>query len=194
MDALLSLPVLGYLLMPSVTTYSTSLNLLFFYMVFQYYPPNCELLLTYSQTWSTLVFSQPPLKVEIVGVLGVRVLFFLVPSLLFLLFDSFIPSLVVGIKRQGALALPVRTVGGRGAKKGKGPKWYSVLGLSLFNIGLSIALQAGVELLLTYALGIRSALKITTTLPMPWSIAKDVVRGLVLREVSLIDIRWPGCH
>ena len=33
MDALLSLPILGYLVMPDLTTYSTSLNLLFFYMV-----------------------------------------------------------------------------------------------------------------------------------------------------------------
>lgn len=33
MGAYLSLPVVGYLLMPSVTSYSTSLNLLFFYMV-----------------------------------------------------------------------------------------------------------------------------------------------------------------
>ena len=33
MDAILSLPVIGYLLMPSLTSYSTSLNVLFFYMV-----------------------------------------------------------------------------------------------------------------------------------------------------------------
>lgn len=33
MDALLSLPLLGYFLAPSLTTYSTSLNVLFFYMV-----------------------------------------------------------------------------------------------------------------------------------------------------------------
>lgn len=33
MGALLSLPVVGYLLMPSLTSASTSLNLLFFYMV-----------------------------------------------------------------------------------------------------------------------------------------------------------------
>jgi hypothetical protein len=33
MDALLSLPVMGYFLMPSFATYSTSLNVLFFYLV-----------------------------------------------------------------------------------------------------------------------------------------------------------------
>jgi hypothetical protein len=124
--------------------------------------------------------------VEVVGTLGVRTLFFLAPTLLFLLFDSVIPSLAVGMKRQGAPALPTRTGGVHGAKRGKGrPQWYAVLGLSLFNIGLSIGLQVVVELLFTEVLGIRSALKITTTLPMPWSIGKDVIRGLLLREVSL---------
>lgn len=166
MDALLSLPILGYFLMP-VSTYGTSLNLLFFYM-----------------TWSTLVLSQPPLGVEVVGILVVRLFFFLAPALLFLLFDSIVPSLAVGLKTQDAPALPTRTGGINGAKKSKRrPQWYSVLGISLLNICLSIALQAAVELLFTKALKIRSALKITTTLPMPWSIAKDVARGLVLREI-----------
>jgi len=166
MDALLSLPVFGYFLMPSLTTYSTSLNVLFFYM-----------------TWSTLVLSQTPLRVEIFGTLGIRALFFLVPSLLFLIFDTIIPSLAVGIKRQGAPALPTRTGGVSGAKRGGGrPEWYKVLGLSLFNVLLSVGIQACVELLFTEILGIRSALKVTTTLPMPWSIAKDVIRGLLVRE------------
>ena len=116
-------------------------------------------------------------------------MFYLAPTLLFLFFDSTIPSLAVGLKTQGAAALPTRTGGIRGVKRGKGkPQWYSVLGVSLFNICLSILLQAAVELLFTKVLIIPSALKITTTLPMPWSIAKDVVRGLVLREVSLHDI------
>lgn len=115
-----------------------------------------------------------------------RVLFFLVPSLLFLLFDSIIPSLAVGLKTQGASALPARTEGSHRIKAGRGrPQWYSVVGLSLLNIGISVALQAAVELLFIHVLGIRSALKITTTLPMPWSIGKDVGRSLVLREVGL---------
>ncbi|KAH8783965.1 hypothetical protein BGZ57DRAFT_884216 [Hyaloscypha finlandica] len=164
MDALLSVPVLGYFLMPGLTTYSTSLNLLFFYM-----------------TWSTLVLSQPPLKVEVVAVLGTRLLFFLVPSLFFLLFDSIIPSLSVSFKTQGADGLPTR---GRGATRGgNGTQWYQIIGVSLLNILLSVAIQAGVELLFTEVFHIRSALKVTTTLPMPWSIAKDVLRGLLLREV-----------
>lgn len=48
---------------------------------------------------------------------------------------------------------------------------------------MSVAIQAGVELLFTEVFSIRSALKVTTTLPMPWGIAKDVGRVLFLREV-----------
>jgi hypothetical protein len=90
----------------------------------------------------------------------------------------------VSFKIQGSQALPTRTGGGRASRRGGKSQWYKVVGLSLLNICLAIAIQAGVELLFTEVFGIRSALKITTTLPMPWSIVKDVGRGLVLREVS----------
>jgi hypothetical protein len=164
MNAILSLPVIGYFLMPSL---STSLNLLFFYM-----------------TWSTLVLSQSPLKVEVIGTLGIRALLFLLPSLLFLTFDSIVPSLAVGIKTQGAPALPTRTSGVQGSRRSGGrPQWYQVVSLSIFNVCLGVAVQAGVEVLFIEVLNIRSALKITTTLLMPWSITKDVLRGLLMREV-----------
>jgi hypothetical protein len=115
--------------------------------------------------------------------MAIRTLFFIVPSLLFLIFDSILPSLSVGFKMQGSQALPTRTGGARKSKGGKTPQWYQVIGLSIFNICLGVAIQAGVELLFTELLHIPSALQITTTLPMPWSIAKDVGKGLVLREV-----------
>ncbi|CAL3963791.1 unnamed protein product [Diplocarpon coronariae] len=167
MGVSLSIPVVGFLLSSSLANYSTSLNLLFFYM-----------------TWSTLVLSQPPLEVEVVGTLAVRALFFLVPSILFLIFDSVIPSLAVGIKIQGAPALPTRTGGVRGKRKSRrSPPWFQVAGLSVFNICFGVAIQAAIEGLLTNVLHVRSALRIITTLPMPWSIFKDVARGLVLREV-----------
>jgi hypothetical protein len=131
------------------------------------------------------VLSHSPLKVEVLGVLGIRVLFFVGPSFLFLFFDTILPSLAVGIKSQGAPALPTRSGGVQGTRRGRGrPEWYQVVGLSLFNICFGIAIQAGVELLFTEVLGIRSALKVSTTLPMPWSIAKDCIKGLLLREVG----------
>ena len=113
-----------------------------------------------------------------------RVLFFVAPSLILLLFDTLVPTLAVQMKTQGAAALPTRTGGLRVSKSRSKPPWYSVIGLSLFNVCLGVAIQAGVELFFTAVLNIRSALKVTTTLPMPWSIAKDVARGLILREVK----------
>ncbi|TVY82395.1 hypothetical protein LSUE1_G001813, partial [Lachnellula suecica] len=166
MGAYLSVPAAVYFLGPSIGTYSTSLNLLFFYM-----------------TWSTMVLSFPPLKVEVIGTLGVRAVCFLLPSLLFLLVDSLLPSVVVNIKSQGASALPTRSGSARNRRKGGQPPWYHVIGLSLVNILLSVALQAGIELLLTKVFLVRSALQVTTTLPMPWSIAKYVLRALFVREI-----------
>jgi hypothetical protein len=58
-----------------------------------------------------------------------------------------------------------------------------VVALSVFNVLLGVGIQAVVELLLIEVLNVRSALQVTTTLPMPWSIAKHVVRSLLLREV-----------
>jgi len=135
-----------------------------------------------------MVLSFPPLKVEIVGTLAIRAIFFLVPSLLFLLIDSILPSVIVNIKTQGSSALPTRTGGARNSKKGNRPPWYFVMGLSLINILLSVALQAGIELLFTELLHFRSALQVTTTLPMPWSIARHVLRSLFLREVYYAQI------
>jgi hypothetical protein len=160
MDALISLPLLSALALPAFSSYSTSLNLLFFYM-----------------TWTTLVLSHPPLRVEIFSALFIRILFYLIPGLIFLAIDTAFPSVAVNVKAQGDAALPARR-GGR--------KVAIVAGWASFNVLLGVALQAGVESFLTQLLEVRSALKVTTTLPMPWGIAKDIFRGLVARNVSLL--------
>lgn len=130
------------------------------------------------------MLSFSPLKVELVGTLGIRAVFYLLPSLLFLLFDSLIPSLAVSIKMQGEKGLPTRTSGGRGKKsKGQRPEWYSIVGLSIFNVCLGVGIQAGIEFLLTEVLNVRSALQVSTKMPMPWTIAKNIGRALALREV-----------
>ncbi len=158
MDALASLPLLSFLLIPSMGSYSTSLNLLFFYM-----------------TWSTLILSHEPLYVEVIGTLAIRFLFFVVPSTLFLAFDTAVPSLAGNLKAQGDVALPT---------KKKGSKIYMVVGMAVLNVVLGVALQAGVEMLFTRAIGVRSALKVTTTLPTPWGIAMSLLKGFILREVG----------
>lgn len=173
MGALLSLPVLSYFVLPSFGTYATSLNLMFFYM-----------------TWSTLVLSNSPLQVEIIGTLVSHTLFFLLPAAFFLLLDTAIPRLVVDYKAQGRAGLPTRTGGVNGGWKRKGtPLWWQIVGLSLLNIAISIGLQAGIELLLTEVLHVRSGLKITRAFPMPWTMARDVLRALAMREVSVFLIR-----
>ena len=163
LDAFLSIPALSFLIIPTFSSYSTSLNLLFFYL-----------------TWSTLILSNSPLKVEIWGTLAVRVLFYILPSVLFLAFDSALPKIAVGIKEHGEDALPME---GR-----KGRVWKISL-ISVLNVFLGIALQVGIETLFTQVLHIRSVLRITTSIPLPWAIGFDLVKGLLLREVSMVG----GC-
>ena len=159
-DAFLAVPALSFLLIPTFSSYSTSLNLLFFYL-----------------TWSTLILSHSPLKVEVIGTL-VRTLFYVLPSLGFLLFDSALPSLAANIKALGDSALPLSKSNG-GRKK----QWWKIVLISIGNLLLGIAVQTLVELLFTEVFQIRSALKVTTAIPMPWGIAKDLLRGLLMREV-----------
>lgn len=159
LEALLSIPIISSLALPFFSSYSTSLNLLFFYM-----------------TWSTLVLSHSELNVELYGTLFVRVLFYILPSLLFLAFDTSVPSLACEIKAEGDVALPGR--------KGR-RKVMEVVGWALANVLLGVGVQAGTEMLFTRVLQIRSALKVTTRLPMPWGMFKDIVRGLLLRNVSI---------
>ncbi|KAL8826010.1 MAG: hypothetical protein Q9191_004063 [Dirinaria sp. TL-2023a] len=160
-EAFLSIPALSFLIIPTFSSYSTSLNLLFFYL-----------------TWSTLILSNPPLKVEVFGTLAIRVLFYILPSLGFLAFDSAAPKVAIGIKEHGEDALPLSD-----EPPGKMTRWWKIALVSIANTLLGVALQAGVELLFTQVLHIRSALKVTTSIPMPWSIALDLLKGLLLREV-----------
>lgn len=160
-EAFLSIPALSFLIIPTFSSYSTSINLLFFYL-----------------TWSTLILSNPPLKVEIFGTLAIRVLFYILPSLGFLAFDGAAPKVAVKIKEHGEDALPLSE-----GENGKKNRWWKIALVSVGNVLLGVALQAGVELLFTQVLHIRSALKISTSIPLPWSMAIDLVKGLLLREV-----------
>ncbi|KAL8717416.1 MAG: hypothetical protein Q9225_005330 [Loekoesia sp. 1 TL-2023] len=161
LDALLSIPALSFLLIPTFSSYSTSLNLLFFYL-----------------TWSTLILSNPPLKVEALGTLGIRVLFYILPALGFLTFDGAASNLAIKIKEHGETALPMGEE--QGGRKGR---WWKVALVSIANVLLGVAIQLAVELVFTKVLHVQSALKISTSLPMPWAIAIDLIRGLFLREI-----------
>lgn len=155
MDLLLSLPIVSYFLAPSVTSWSTSLNLLFFYM-----------------TWTTLVLSHSPLRVEIIGTLALRVALWLVPSLVFLLFDGLVPTIAESLKQGGPAALPPTA---------KGPVILRTFGLALFNLALSTAVQAGISVAWTYAAG-DTLFRASTTLPFPWQVIKHIGLLLLARE------------
>lgn len=161
MQAVLSIPALSFLVIPAFSSYGTTLNLLFFTL-----------------TWAILVKTNNPLHVEILGTFGIRLLFYILPSLGFLFLDSATPALAVGIKEHGDIALPMSEENG-----GKRGRWWKVALISIGNVILGIAIQTGIELLFTQVLHLQSVLKLSTGLPMPWGIAKDLFRGLLLREV-----------
>ncbi|OJD10470.1 hypothetical protein ACJ73_09781 [Blastomyces percursus] len=160
LDLLVSIPMLSYLLIPAISSYNTSLNIIFFYI-----------------TWITLVLSSPPLKVEIVGTCAVRLLLYLVPSALFFLFDLLFPSAAVVIKAQAALGLPAVKKGKRCRKRA-----LKVASWAVFNLFMSIFLQGLVEVVLTKVLKVKSAIRVAARLPLPWDVVKDLAFGLVGRE------------
>jgi hypothetical protein len=153
--------MLSVFMIPVLSSYSTSLNLLFFYM-----------------TWSTLVLSHTPLRVEIFGTIAVRLIFYALPSVLFFLFDILTPSAAVVVKKHGAAGLP----GGKRRSRIR-TRELKVAGWSLLNLCMSIAVQWGIETLCVRALGMRSALKVSIRLPMPYEMLKDLLLGLLGREV-----------
>ncbi|KAL6907130.1 sterol desaturase family protein [Trichoderma evansii] len=160
MDVLFSLPMFGYFLGPALTSWSTSLNLLFFYM-----------------TWSTLVLSQPPIVVHIFGILAIRIVFFLIPSLATLFFDVSLPSLAVGIKHGGRSALPPRDAAALA----------KLLGLVLLNLVIITAIEGALSFAFILIFN-EPVFRTTTTLPLPWAIFKHVLILLTARETLLYYI------
>ena len=152
------LPVLSFLAVPALSSYSTQLNILFFYM-----------------TWSTLLLSHSPLAIEFFGTFAMRTLFFTLPSLLFLAFDTAIPNVAQLIKAQGDSALPLRQTS---------KKLGLIVAVTLFNTALGVTVQTAIDLLFTYVLNMKSTLRVTTSLPLPWEVVKDLFWGILARGVS----------
>lgn len=166
MDVILSLPIMSYFAAPMLSSWSTSLNLLFFYM-----------------TWSTLVLSHSPLKIELIGTLAARLVFWLVPSLLFLLFDTGVPSLAESIKFYGSSSIPRRHAASLGRQAF----------LAIFNLALFTALQAGISITATSLLN-RPLFKTSTTLPLPWQIIKQILTLYTAREILTYYIHRHVLH
>ncbi|KAI1819271.1 sterol desaturase family [Xylaria intraflava] len=155
MDFLLSLPVFSYVATPMLNSWSASLNFLFFYI-----------------TWATLVFTHSPLKIELVGTLAVRIVFWLVPSILFLLFDALLPGLVQSIKLFGSVSTAPRSV----------PAQAKQTLLAIVNLALLTALQAAISTAVTSLLR-RPPFKTSIALPLPWPLIKHIFALYAAREV-----------
>ncbi|KAG5934475.1 hypothetical protein E4U59_006149 [Claviceps monticola] len=155
-DVLLSIPLLSYVFFPTKgASVATSVNLISIYM-----------------TWSSLVFSHHPLEIHLSGLFVLRVIFWLIPSLVFLLFDIGVPSLAEGLKHGGRSSLPPRNV----------RKLAKLLGLAALNVFLWMAVEAIVTMAYTLVFK-KHIFKMSSTLPLPWTITKQCTFILVTREV-----------
>jgi hypothetical protein len=151
----LPLPLLSFLALPFFGGSPATVNFVIFYL-----------------TWAAFVASHDQQTVEIGGTLFVRVLCFLLPALSFLAFDCALPRLSRRVKARGERQLP--SILSRN-------KLLEVVGVAVFNVLLSVALQAALEFLATQILHLRSLLKVTAAIPLPWTILKDLAKGLVIR-------------
>ncbi|KAG5982815.1 hypothetical protein E4U55_001309 [Claviceps digitariae] len=155
-DVLISLPILSYIFFPTRgASVSTSVNLISIYM-----------------TWSSLIFTHHPLEIHLSGLLVLRVIFWFIPSLVFLLFDIGVPSLAKGFKHGGRSSLPPRSVRTLG----------KLLALAVMNLFLWMAVEA--VLGMAYTLMFKKHIfKMSTTLPLPWTVTKHCTFILVSREL-----------
>jgi sterol desaturase/sphingolipid hydroxylase (fatty acid hydroxylase superfamily) len=113
-----------------------------------------------------------------VATLAIKIFFYILPSLFFTAFDALIPSAAEGFKALGDSALPLRN-----ASRKQAITTLRMLSWAIFNTLLGVVIQAAVELLFTKVLLWRSALRVTTTPPLPWGILKDLAKGYLLREI-----------
>ncbi|KAK0267628.1 hypothetical protein LTR91_014548 [Friedmanniomyces endolithicus] len=151
----LPLPLLSFLAIPFVGGSSTTFNLFLFVL-----------------TWSALVGSHDPLTIELGGTLLVRMVLFLLPALGMLGFDCAVPGFSRGIKAGGGKVSPLDL--GRN-------KLLEIAGVAVFNVLLAVGVQAGCEYVAIYMLHLRSLLRITALAPLPWTMAKDILKSLLVR-------------
>lgn len=165
----IALPLGSFLAIPMLSSWSTGLNLIFL-----------------SVAWTTIAASYSPLQLELVAPLVLRLSLYIIPSLIFLLFDIGVPSLAVEFKSQGQWGIPSNQKGGARAMR-------RVIAWSCANVLLAVALQAAMEFLITDVLRMRSLLLIKGSkwglnhLPNPWTMVKHGIIGLLSRNVRYHD-------
>ncbi|KXT12970.1 hypothetical protein AC579_3151 [Pseudocercospora musae] len=152
------LPLLSMLALPIFGGSSTTISLGVFWL-----------------TWFGLVSSHSHLTIELYGTLAIRCCLFLLPALGFLAFDCVLPKLSRRMKARGREHLPLRL--GR-------DKVLRIAGIAVGNVLLSVLLQSCLEILVSRILHLRSLIKVSSTIPLPWSILKDILGGLAVRGVA----------
>lgn len=162
----IALPLGSFLAIPMFSSWSTGLNLIFL-----------------SVAWTTIAASYSPLQLELVAPFVLRLSLYIIPSLIFLIFDIGVPSLAVEFKSQGKWGIPSNQRGGARAAR-------RVVAWSCVNVLLTVALQAGIEFLVTDVFQMRSLLRIKGSrwglnhLPNPWTMLKHGSIAFVSRNVS----------
>ncbi|SMR42543.1 unnamed protein product [Zymoseptoria tritici ST99CH_1E4] len=155
------LPLLSLFAVPLFGGSTTRMSLVAFYL-----------------TWSALLLSHDPLKLELYGTLAIRLIFFVLPALLFLAFDCSFPQLSKNIKSRGRRALPGQL--GRN-------RVLEIVGVAIGNVLLAVFFQAALELLWVRVFRFRSLLKGVSkvpTVPLPWSVAINLIQGFVIRGAA----------
>ncbi|KAL4942321.1 hypothetical protein BDV06DRAFT_211907 [Aspergillus oleicola] len=148
-----------FFVLPTASSYSTRINILFFYM-----------------TWTTLVMSHSALRLELFGTLLARLVFYILPSLLFFAFDLAAPGTASSFKERGESGLPTGS-----ARSKPTLKELKIAGWSLANFTLGLAAQMTLETFLLKT-RLKPAVQMTLSIPMPWNITKQLFWGFLLRE------------
>lgn len=166
MDLLFLLPVLGYLLSPHVASWATSANILVFYV-----------------NWAGLVLSHPAVNIHIAGVLIVRLVCWLLPSLLTLVFDLILPYRAARLKLAGGASLPPRRL----------MPVLRVTALALANLALTVGAEYACSS------GFRATaraplLRTSAITPRPWLLFRHLVILCLAREVLGHYIHWRILH
>ncbi|OAL54428.1 hypothetical protein IQ07DRAFT_268413 [Pyrenochaeta sp. DS3sAY3a] len=172
----IALPLGSFLAIPMLSSWSTSLNLVFL-----------------SVAWTTIAATYSPLQLELFAPFVLRVSLYIIPSLVFLIFDVGVPSLSTEFKAQGQMGIPTR-------QKGGGRMVRRVAAWSCLNVLLTVAVQAGIEFLVTDVFRMRSLLLIKGSkwglnhLPYPWTMIKHAIIGLLSRNVLQFYIHTHLLH
>lgn len=153
----LPLPFLSFLAFPFFGGTSTTISVAFFYL-----------------TWTSLVLSRDQLSIEFYGTLIARLLCFLLPALGFLAFDCALPGMSKNLKARGREHSPLKL---------DRKVLAEIAGVATFNVLLGVLLQVALEVLSTRVFHLKSILRVTVGVDLPWNIIKDVARGFVLRGV-----------